>query len=54
MEIKNQNKKLQELANKMETLKEVEKGKLKGGFQSITAIKDPSTGNGNNGTFCQC
>lgn len=37
MEKKNQNKKFQELVSKMETLKETDKGQLKGGFTSVKA-----------------
>lgn len=46
MEKKNQ--KFQELVKKMETLKETEKGKLKGGFMTITVqeLKDPTNGTG--------
>ena len=38
MEKKNQNQKFLELVSKMETLQENEKGKLKGGFTSLSGL----------------
>ncbi len=52
MEKKNQNQKFQELVKKMETLKETEKGKLKGGFTAANSFGEASaTVAGNN---CVC
>ena len=61
METKNQ--KLQELVKKMETLKETEKGQLRGGFMSIPLSKmlDQNFGgntnnnhNASSGCRCSC
>lgn len=53
MEKKNQNKKFQDLAKKMQTLKETEKGQLKGGFSNANSFSAPLTSDyaGNN---CSC
>jgi hypothetical protein len=57
MEKKNQNKKFQELVSKMETLKETDKGQLKGGFTSVkanlpSAIQPGADTNGAAGCTC--
>ncbi len=55
MEKKNQNKKFQELVKKIETLKETEQGKLKGGFATLPAkTSDISDDNGNCGNCGNC
>lgn len=58
MESKNQ--KFQELVKKMETLKETEKGQLRGGFMAISLSQELANSirldnsNTNNATGCSC
>ncbi|QNS41650.1 hypothetical protein H0S70_01250 [Chryseobacterium manosquense] len=59
MEKKNQNKRFQELAKKVQTLSETQKGKLKGGFSAFSAnvpISDPTNVNVDvaSGHTCAC